>query len=139
MRKKPRSSAWIRPRKRWAIYVRDGFCCVYCFTRDDYLQLDHLFPRSSPWRDNDHRRLVTCCERCNTEKGGLSMSKWLRYLRDSKGVDILEVYRRLQVARYVPINRRAGDRALAANRERYSGPLPDLPDDFPQTLDGVPV
>lgn len=120
MRKKPRSSAWIRPRKRWAIYVRDGFSCVYCFKQEDFLQLDHLFPRSSRWADNDHRRLVSCCPECNTEKGGASISSWLRHLRDNKGVDVREVYRRLQVARYVALNRRAGDRALATHRATYS-------------------
>ncbi len=139
MAKRYNGSGWIRPRKRWAIYHRDGYACVYCQGKPDFLQLDHLFPRTSRWRDNDHRRLVTCCAECNTEKGTLSISAWLRFIRDCKGVDVLELYRRLQVVRYVPLNRRAGDRGLAANRARYSGPLPDLPEDFPQTPDGVPV
>lgn len=139
MQKRFCSSAWIRPRKRWAIYCRDGFRCVYCGVKPEYLQLDHLFPRASRWRDNHHTRLVTCCLECNTEKAVTPLAEWLRHLRLNKGVDLQEFYRRLQVARYVPLNRRAGDRALAAHRARYSGPLPDLPVDFPQTPDGIPL
>jgi 5-methylcytosine-specific restriction endonuclease McrA len=115
--------------------VRDGFCCVYCSIRSDFLQLDHLFPRASRWRDNDQRRLVSCCQTCNTEKGAMAISDWLRHLRDSKGVDVREVYRRLQTARYVPLNRRAGDRALAAHRALYSF---DPPEGFVVDWDEVP-
>lgn len=112
------SSAWIRPDKRWAIYVRDGLRCVWC--GDDAACLDHLFARASRWRDNDPRRIVSACTRCNTMRKATPPAGWLRFLRD-RGQDVAAIYRRLQVVRYVPINRLAGRRARC-----MANPLPPI-------------
>lgn len=66
-------SKWIRPAKRLALYIRDGFCCAYC-GRDlrsatpDQVTLDHLLPRSCGG-SNDAQNLVTACLRCNSQRG----------------------------------------------------------------------
>jgi 5-methylcytosine-specific restriction endonuclease McrA len=62
---------WIRPEKRQAIYLRDGFACVYCEAKafaGVTLSLDHL----RPFRDggtNAASNLVTACTRCNSSRG----------------------------------------------------------------------
>jgi len=63
-------SKWIRPEKRLAIYVRDGFDCVYCrgvFPLGTDLTLDHITPRSRGG-SNDASNLVTCCFSCNSAR-----------------------------------------------------------------------
>ena len=63
---------WIRPDKRLAIYLRDGFRCVYCgeSLRDSdpaTATLDHLIPRCEGG-DNDETNLVTACRSCNSTR-----------------------------------------------------------------------
>jgi len=112
-----RSSAWIRPEKRWAIYERDGFRCVWCGQEPDQLTLDHLFHRRHRCRDNEARRLVTSCVHCNLSRKDLGVADTLRNIR-AQGFDVEATLRRLRTARWVPVNRRAGARALAAARAR---------------------
>ena len=79
------SSSWIRANLRWALYLRDDFHCAWCGQRceDAQLTLDHLFPRKHPQRDNHPSRLVTACVHCNLSRKGLSLSEWLKRLRET--------------------------------------------------------
>lgn len=68
-RRKGRSSKWITASRRLAIYLRDGFACVYCGrdlrrARKQDVALDHLKPQC---KDGGHEssNLVTACKRCN--------------------------------------------------------------------------
>lgn len=131
------SSSWIRPEKRHAIYDRDGGLCVWCGRVPDDFTLDHLFPRGHRCRDNDPRRLVTSCRTCNLTRRSISVATWLRQIR-AQGFPLEPILRRLRVVRYVPINRRAGARALVAYRLHMNPPLQPLPDDFAGAVDGVP-
>ncbi len=64
-----RSSKWITPLRRLALYLRDGFRCAYC-GRDltgappREVTLDHYKPRV---RGGSHRsrNLITACASCN--------------------------------------------------------------------------
>lgn len=65
--------SWIRPEKRLALYIRDGFTCAYCGrdlrnadARD--VTLDHLLPRSAGG-SNEATNLITACLRCNSQRG----------------------------------------------------------------------
>ena len=67
---------------RLAVYMRDGFACLYC---GDTLEggavftVDHIRPRQlggSHEADN----LVTCCSYCNTEKRHLVLHVFLLHL-----------------------------------------------------------
>lgn len=66
-------SKWIRPEKRLAIYLRDGFRCVYC-DRDlhgapaESVTLDHLDGVHAPGH-HGARNLVTACRACNSSRG----------------------------------------------------------------------
>lgn len=65
-------SKWIRPEKRLAIYIRDGFQCAYC-GRDlkdaepAEVNLDHLLPRCAGG-GNEATNLITSCRSCNCSR-----------------------------------------------------------------------
>jgi len=71
---------WIRPAKRLAIYLRDGFCCGYCGkdlhrAKEGQCSLDHLTPRSAGGT-NDATNLITACLTCNIAR---STTPWRQY------------------------------------------------------------
>lgn len=73
-------SSWIRREKRVAIYMRDGYKCVYCGvclmnSHARKRTLDHVIPRIHGGT-NDHRNLVTCCLACNDQKGDSLLQCW---------------------------------------------------------------
>lgn len=107
------------------MYYRDDFTCVWCGKRPgiEDLTLDHLFQRWSRHRDNAPKRLVTSCHACNTARGVQSVARWLRKLK-IRGADMEQVYRRLQIARYLPPNRTKGAEIHATWRAR---PAPGPP------------
>ena len=73
-------SKWIRPEKRLAVYIRDGFACAYC-GRDlkdappADVTLDHLDARINGG-SNDAENLITACRRCNSQRGA---REWREY------------------------------------------------------------
>lgn len=112
-------SKWIRPEKRLAIYIRDGFTCAYC-GRDlkdetpDQINLDHLLPRSAGG-GNDATNLITSCKSCNSSRQD---KPWASYATGG-AID------RIQQLRHAPLNLalakaiiedRAGDPNVEAQR-----------------------
>lgn len=68
-----RTSKWIRRARRLAIYIRDGFGCLYCGAdlreaEPSGIHLDHLTPRV---RGGSHKstNLATACAGCNLARG----------------------------------------------------------------------
>lgn len=107
---------WIRPSTRWAIYLRDGFSCVYCTTVGT-LTLDHLRSVERHGRDNAPSNLLTTCRSCNSSKKSLSSRAWYRKLR-LEGFNILVIQRRVARAIRTPIDRDRG-RFLAEQVARH--------------------
>lgn len=73
-------SSWIRREKRVAIYLRDGWKCVYCQmclknVPAAWRHLDHVLPRAHGG-GNDATNLVTCCAVCNGAKGDLTLDQF---------------------------------------------------------------
>jgi hypothetical protein len=71
---------WIRPAKRLAIYLRDGFRCIYCCRdmrdadpRD--LTLDHIACRADGG-GNGEGNLVTACRSCNCSRRDRSLESF---------------------------------------------------------------
>lgn len=74
---------WIRDTKRLALYMRDGYKCVWCQTDlsnagPRSLALDHLVPRVAGG-SNHHANLVTACSDCNTSRGA---KDWMAFAGD---------------------------------------------------------
>lgn len=110
-------SKWIRPERRYAIYVRDGFACVWCGDTTAILTLDHLFPRNRhPW-DNSARNLVTACWTCNSRRQDLPLRRWLRRLR-AEGADMGGIVARVRGCIGQELDLEAG-RAAWASRKAY--------------------
>lgn len=68
-RRSGRSSRWIRPSSRLAIYLRDSFRCVLCgkCTMPAERTLDHVVPRRMGG-SNRPDNLVLACLRCNSSR-----------------------------------------------------------------------
>jgi 5-methylcytosine-specific restriction endonuclease McrA len=67
------TGTWIRPEKRLAIYLRDGFWCPLCGRDlagvDPWaVTLDHVVP-TSRGGSREPTNLYLCCRDCNTRRG----------------------------------------------------------------------
>lgn len=93
---------WIRDNKRWGIYLRDGFTCLWCGTSPARLCLDHLKPRSRGGSNSPYN-LVTSCIPCNQSRLTQSFLDWAY----SSNCDD-ETYRRIQYHRKKRVNRSDG-------------------------------
>lgn len=112
-------SKWIRPEKRLAIYIRDGFACCYCGRelRDATpaeVTLDHLLPRSCGGK-NDATNLVTACRACNSARGA---KPWPDY---ATGGAVERIQQRRRAPLNLPLAKaliagRAGDPEVEAAR-----------------------
>src|SRR5438270_449968 len=112
-------SRWIPAWKRTAIYIRDGFECVYCGkslkgSEPREVTLDHLLPRTSGGT-HEATNLVTACLRCNSSRQD---KPWMDYATGG-AID------RIEQLRYMPLNERlakaiikgtAGDKEAEAVR-----------------------
>jgi 5-methylcytosine-specific restriction endonuclease McrA len=80
-------SGWITKLRRRAIYLRDDFTCGYCGKRGQVnakdinlrLTIDHITPKHRGGT-NKSRNLITCCRRCNLQKGSRSYRGYIAYL-----------------------------------------------------------
>jgi hypothetical protein len=76
-----RSSKWIRPVKRRAVYTRDNWTCVYCQTppaqQIHKLSIDHLLPEALGGSNVDHN-LVTACVPCNSAKKAQRLEEFVQ-------------------------------------------------------------
>lgn len=107
-------SKWIRRNKRLAIYLRDGFACVYCGAGVEdaaKLTLDHVLP-CELGGSNEGTNLVTCCLSCNSAKQACTTRQWFRRLRD-RGVNTARLGVKIGRALAKPIDLAAGSRLLA--------------------------
>ncbi len=67
---------YVKPQKRVAftrfnLFLRDGFMCQYCGSRQD-LTFDHVLPRARGGRTN-WENVVAACSPCNLRKGSKSL------------------------------------------------------------------
>lgn len=72
-------SHWLRPEKRLAVFLRDGFACIYCEDSAENgasLTLDHLIARADGG-SNHASNLITSCLSCNARKGNVP---WYTYV-----------------------------------------------------------
>jgi hypothetical protein len=122
---------WIRFGKRMAIYMRDGFRCIWCLkqfeTNGFGLTLDHVFHG----KDNHHQNLVTCCHRCNSQRQGTSLDCWVLRCAAEKDQKAEDTALRLLLQLSLPLDLQAGKALAEARRAsaRRSEPCYDRPID----------
>jgi len=92
---------WIRTEKRFAIYRRDRFHCVYCGADlfdapGQDITLDHVTPRELGGT-NHETNLVTACRSCNCAKQDKTLRQWVRYLT-RRGRDATKTSNRVRLA-----------------------------------------
>ena len=119
---KGQGSKWITRARRQAIYRRDGWMCVWCgaLPAAGTLTIDHLAPRSRGG-DNHASNLVTCCMRCNRDRGDMPLTEWLLTPRIS-GLVLLALARALDGAHAI------GKRRSALPRTRRPVNVKRVPD-----------
>lgn len=61
----------IGPKKRFRVFARDKFRCMYCGRKapDVTLHVDHIISKVNGGSD-EMENLATACEECNLGKGG---------------------------------------------------------------------
>jgi 5-methylcytosine-specific restriction endonuclease McrA len=71
---------WITKTRRLAVYLRDGFTCIYCLAdlhgadpRD--ITLDHIEPKVNG-RNHHESNLITACRCCNSKRQDLPLSRF---------------------------------------------------------------
>jgi 5-methylcytosine-specific restriction endonuclease McrA len=74
------TGCWIRPEKRLAIYLRDGFRCLYCLADlhgadPADITLDHLVCQADGG-SNDEANLVCACRHCNCSRGDQPLGRF---------------------------------------------------------------
>jgi hypothetical protein len=91
-----RGSGWVRRTTREAVYLRDGYACVYCGPVPAYdLTLDHT---DGP--DLHHpRHLVTACRSCNSSRQDTPIRTWC----EGRGLCASTVWARIRNLQAVPI------------------------------------
>lgn len=92
MRRKGRTSKWISPKRRMAIYLRDYFTCQFCgmdligeSPRD--VHLDHIVPRDEGG-SHQASNLLTTCGSCNSARHNTDFDWWCA----TKGYDADTLY-----------------------------------------------
>lgn len=111
---------WIRQDLRLAIYIRDGFSCVWCADCAEdgaKLTLDHVVP-TCRGGTNGAANLVVACFHCNNRRNNTSAAAYaLRLEHESGGFILADEYMtaiRLRLAD--PIDRPAA-KAMIAKRK----------------------
>ena len=108
------SGSWIAKTTRLAIYLRDGFLCVYCgkdlgICISDPV-LDHVVSRINGG-GNESTNLVTSCKHCNDKKNNRHLSKFAseevqkrvhRHRRRKLGRHRVEARRMIRQGRRLP-------------------------------------
>lgn len=93
---------WIRPRTRWALYMRDDFECLYCGitlqelladTDGGFLVVDHVVPQAKGG-NNAPSNLMTSCYACNLAKGLKSIAAFCREYNYSESKVRHRLYKR---------------------------------------------
>jgi hypothetical protein len=88
---------WIRREKRWQVYERDGFRCVYCqvgLDNPDKMTLEHV-EQHSVQQNNDPRNLALACKSCNSSRSEISLEKFMPRLVRKYHVKPKDVRKRL--------------------------------------------
>lgn len=91
---------WITPKRRLAIYLRDGMACCYCGAKVEdedgtLLSLDHLKAHSHGG-GNESTNLVTACKKCNSARGNRPVATFAKAVAAYLGTDAGAILRHVR-------------------------------------------
>lgn len=107
-----KGGGWITRKRRLAIYLRDGFKCVYC--QVDLTQanprevtLDHIKPRCQGG-SHKARNLITACLGCNSQRQHDRVSTFVarlhtRKLYRDRCLNRIDEQRSISIKSYLPL------------------------------------
>lgn len=100
----------ISTRKRFEVFKRDGFTCLYCGAHPPtvILHCDHIVPVAEGG-GNEMDNLTTACERCNLGKSSVPLTSVPASLKE-RAAEVKE--REAQLKAYTKILRAAKDRVI---------------------------
>lgn len=72
-----------RIRKKHSIIAESKRICYICNTRipdDETATIDHIIPKSRDKRADTYSNMRCCCNRCNNDKGNMTLSEYVRHI-----------------------------------------------------------
>jgi hypothetical protein len=105
---------WCMPRKRLAIYLRDGMACAYCgagIENGVSLSLDHLQPYSLGG-SNHEGNLITCCKKCNSSRGNRTVEEFVEAVGQYLNVSPERIFAHIAECLARPLDREASRKIL---------------------------
>ena len=89
---------------------RDKFTCGYCGTKKGTMTWDHIHPKSRGGQDT-WTNSITACQRCNSEKGNMTLEEWAVWREANKLVPRTLLFEpTVPMKRYFKTNKRPGEK-----------------------------
>ncbi len=76
-----------RVRKKHSIIADSKRICYICNARipdDETATIDHIIPKSRDRRADTYSNMKCCCERCNNDKGNMTLSEYVQHMIDNR-------------------------------------------------------
>lgn len=76
-----------RIRKKHSIIADSKRICYICNTRipeDETATIDHIIPKSRDRRADTYDNMRCCCNRCNNDKGNMTLSEYVKHIFDNR-------------------------------------------------------
>jgi len=84
------AGATVNAHIKLKIIRKYDFKCIYCGfggSRSNHLTVDHVFPKHSG-STNDQDNLACCCKNCNTKKGAMLLTDFIKKYKIKVSWDI---------------------------------------------------
>jgi 5-methylcytosine-specific restriction endonuclease McrA len=87
------------PYSKRNIFVRDGFTCMYCGTKQQKLTVDHVIPQGQGGKSS-FDNCVASCRSCNNKKGNRTPREAKMFLRKRPYTPTIYEFIRLKMKHY---------------------------------------
>jgi len=77
----------MRRQRRRNIILRDGDTCYICgqrVIRKGNATIDHVVPKSKSNKADVYGNMKCCCDRCNSDKGNMMPSEYIKHILDNR-------------------------------------------------------
>lgn len=56
------------------------YICNTCIPEEEIATVDHIIPKSRDYRADIYSNMRCCCSRCNSDKGNMKLSEYIRHI-----------------------------------------------------------